>query len=108
MVRQGYWTIKDAALMLGVNEMTIRRHIKAHKVEAKKTGNVWRVTGIPDELIKGNPQTAENDKLYEDNKRMAYELGLAHAEIARLKEEVKLLEAPARPPHWWQRLFRRR
>jgi MerR family copper efflux transcriptional regulator len=128
------YSIVEAAEMLNLSAKTIRRYIKSGKLPSTKVptkfGEEYRITEIPESLKQEAEAMAEAQakvdviepedtrlkpdaqQLYQDNMRMAAQLGAATERIRQLEEqikqlEVKLLEAPKPPPNlpWWKRLF---
>lgn len=121
------YSISEAAEFLKLSPKTIRRYIKAGKLPSTKVptkfGDEYRITEIP-ESLKQEMQTEtqpvtdvvtqpeEENKLdvqmlYQENIRMAAQLGAASERIRQLEEQLKLLEAPKKPVKlpWWKRLF---
>ena len=41
---QDFYTVEQVAKILQLEEVTIRRHINAGKLEAVKIGKVWRIS----------------------------------------------------------------
>jgi len=143
------YTISEAAEILNLSAKTIRRYIKAGKLPSIKVptkfGDEYRITEIPEALKQEAASQAEaqsrvdiivpgetNDaldtqQLYQENMRLAAQLGAATERIRQLEEQVKtleskspedghnpqlehlikLLEAPKPAPKspWWKRLF---
>ena len=124
-------TIAQAARTLGVSARTIRRYIKAGKIQAELVtghfGEEYRILELPPELYPTKPEdkAATPDQtpgqnpgqalgqamdiireLQEKNLALAAQLGAATERIRNLENQVKLL-ATARKP-WWKRLFLRR
>ena len=123
MSRQGL-TIAQAARTLGVSTRTIRRFIKAGKIDAELVpgpfGQEYRILELPAELRKPKPiditpgQTSSQTpiqvmdiirELQEKNLALAAQLGAATERIRNLENEVKLLTAAKRRQPWWKRLF---
>ena len=121
---QGY-TISQAAKKLCVSARTIRRFIKAGKLQADMVtgpfGPEYRILELPDELhtrkpaddspsqtsIQAHVQFADMIReLQEKNLTLAAQLGAASERIRQLEKEIKLLIAPGQKP-WWQRWFRK-
>jgi MerR family transcriptional regulator, copper efflux regulator len=127
------YSISETAELLKLSPKTIRRYIKAGKLPSTKVptkfGDEYRITEIPESLkqeamIQTESQShtdvvpleeIENQDdnkldiqaLYQENIRMAAQLGAASERIRQLEEQLKLLEAPKKPPNlpWWKRLF---
>jgi MerR family transcriptional regulator, copper efflux regulator len=145
------YSISEVAGILNLSAKTIRRYIKAGKLPSIKVptkfGDEYRVTEIPEALkqeaeaqakvqgrtdvvsVEEQENSLDVQQLYQENMRLAAQLGAAterirHLEeqlrsqenllaparenIRLLEEKVKVLEAPApaapRLP-WWKRLF---
>jgi MerR family transcriptional regulator, copper efflux regulator len=123
------YSISEAAEFLKLSPKTIRRYIKAGKLPSTKVptkfGDEYRITEIPEALkqeaslqTEAQPvtdvvtQPEEENKLdvqmlYQENMRLAAQLGAASERIRQLEEQLKLLEAPRKPVKlpWWKRLF---
>ena len=138
------YSISEAAELLNLSAKTIRRYIKSGKLPSIKVptkfGDEYRIIEIPEDLkqeaaaqaeaqskvdilqeIQEKPESILNtQQLYQDNIRLAAQLGAATERIHLLEEqisalEVKLLEAPKIVPvasnpekprrSWWKRLF---
>jgi MerR family transcriptional regulator, copper efflux regulator len=128
------YSISEAAEFLKLSPKTIRRYIKAGKLPSTKVptkfGDEYRITEIPEALkqeaimqVGSQPaadvvtqdvvtQPEEENKLdvqmlYQENIRMAAQLGAASERIRQLEDQLKLLEAPKNPAKlpWWKRLF---
>ena len=131
------YSISEAAEVLNLSAKTIRRYIKAGKLPSvmisTKFGDEYRITDIPEDLkaeaaaqaeaaakvevVKAEEPAFKLDaqQLYQDNIRLALQLGAANGRIRDLEERLKLLEAPKAPPvlsepppvkvSWWKRLF---
>ncbi len=139
------YSISEAAELLNLSAKTIRRYIKAGKLPSTKVptkfGDEYRVTEIPEELKQEaaaqaeaqakqdiviaeeeNSNTLDAQTLYQENIRLAAQLGAATERIRQLEDqmkilEVKLLEAPKEAPApvappveapklpWWKRLL---
>jgi MerR family transcriptional regulator, copper efflux regulator len=114
------YSISEAAALLKLSAKTIRRYVKAGKLPSTKVstkfGDEYRITEIPEELKKEALAQAEaeanveivsiddqDDKLdtqqlYQENMRLAAQLGAATERIRQLEEQVKTqqnLLAPA-------------
>ena len=111
---QGY-SLKAAAEMLGVSEITIRRYIKAGKLRATlrptKYGEAYSIEDIPPNLLSKQATPAQGinysgliSQLENANREAGY--WRARAELA--EQRLLLLEAPKQVTrqHWWQRLFK--
>jgi MerR family transcriptional regulator, copper efflux regulator len=147
------YSISEVAGILNLSAKTIRRYIKSGKLPSVKVptkfGDEYRVTEIPDTLkqeaaaqaqVQGRVDVVsaeEQEKgldvqqLYQENMRLAAQLGAAterirHLEeqlksqenllaparenIRLLEEKVKVLETPTPPTPrlpWWKRIFGR-
>lgn len=123
------YSISEVAELLKLSAKTIRRYIKSGKLPSIKVrtkfGDEYRITEIPEALkqeaatqaaaqAKINIVPAEDNgtrlntlQLYQENIRLAAQLGAATERIRQLEEQVKLLEAPKAKPGlpWWKRLF---
>jgi MerR family transcriptional regulator, copper efflux regulator len=129
------YSIAEAAELLNLSAKTIRRYIKAGKLSSIKVptkfGDEYRITEIPEDLKQEAAAQAEaqakvdivpagdsgnqldTQQLYQENIRLAAQLGAATERIRQLEQQLKLLEAPrevpAVPPpqkrSWWKRLF---
>jgi MerR family transcriptional regulator, copper efflux regulator len=131
------YSISEAAEVLNLSAKTIRRYIKAGKLPSvmisTKFGDEYRITDIPEDLKAEAAAQAEAaakvevvpveepafrldaQQLYQDNIRLALQLGAANGRIRELEERLKLLEMPKAPPvltepppvkvSWWKRLF---
>ncbi len=123
--------ISGAARELGVSTRTIRRYIKAGRIEAKlitgKFGVEYRIVKIPPELFQqkrlGEKSTANQSggrssgqsigqvidiirELQEKNLALAAQLGVATERVRSLENQVKLLSTTRNP--WWKRIFSRK
>ena len=118
-------TIAEAAESLGVSTRTVRRFIKAGKIEAELIpgpfGEEYRIKVLPPDLSRKKPldntpvQTSIQApvqvmdiirELQEKNLALAAQLGVATERIKNLENEVKLLTV-ARSRPWWKRIFTR-
>jgi MerR family transcriptional regulator, copper efflux regulator len=142
------YSISEVAGILNLSAKTIRRYIKSGKLPSVKVptkfGDEYRVTEIPEALkqeaeaqarVPGRvdivpAEEAENvldaQQLYQENIRLAAQLGAATERIRHLEEQiksqenllaparenlrlleekVKVLEAPKPRLPWWKRLF---
>lgn len=123
-LRTGPWTVSQAADLMEVSIKTVRRRIKAHRLQARQDHGQWLVTGIPEDMIPqqraaGAGDTGETppswrDILREKDRQIAdlnQTLGAARLRIGQLESEVKLLTAgPSSPDDsrpWWKKLLRR-
>jgi MerR family transcriptional regulator, copper efflux regulator len=125
------YSISETAELLKLSPKTIRRYIKSGKLPSTKVptkfGDEYRITEIP-EALKQEAATQEEAQsevdvvpveeqgtkldaqlLYQENIRMAAQLGAASERIRQLEEQLKLLEAPKTPVKlsWWKRLLGR-
>jgi MerR family transcriptional regulator, copper efflux regulator len=149
------YSINEAADFLNLSAKTIRRYIKSGKLPstkvATKFGDEYRITEIPEDLkkeaagqanakaqvnrastVEVQPSKLDAGQLYQENIRLAAQLGAAterlrqmeeqvklqesllkpaQEKIKQLEEQLKLLEAPkkeagekAKAP-WWKRIF---
>jgi MerR family transcriptional regulator, copper efflux regulator len=123
------YSISEAAELLKLSAKTIRRYIKSGKLPSIKVptkfGEEYRVTEIPESLKQEAAAQAEAQakmdiipaeetstkldalQLYQENMRLAAQLGAATERIRQLEGQVKLLEAPKPKPKlpWWKRIF---
>jgi len=114
------YTIKQASEILGVTPRQVRRYIKEGKLQAKlvpgKYGQAYQIADIPADLVKQKPAEQPLDftptmamdiinRLQEENRNLAGQLGIAQERARNLEGQVKLLAAPKKP--WYRRLFRR-
>ncbi len=126
------YSIAEAAELLNLSAKTIRRYIKSGKLPSikiqTKFGEEYRITEIPEALkqeaeaqakamAKVDVVKEEDDEprldiqqLYQENIRLAAQLGAATERIRQLEEQIKLLQAPKETPApkrlpWWKRLF---
>lgn len=120
---------------MGVSTRTVRRFIKAGKINAElvagKFGEEYRIPEIPTNL--GDPREMEAETvqrsvnttvqttvqtstdelkdmfrdLQEKNLALAAQLGATTERMRSLESQVKLLSVPKRLP-WWKRLFGRK
>jgi MerR family transcriptional regulator, copper efflux regulator len=127
------YSISETAELLKLSPKTIRRYIKAGKLPSIKVptkfGDEYRITEIPETLKAEAAAQAENEAkveivpveqpsykldaqvLYQENIRLAAQLGAATERLRQLEEKLKLLEAPKTAPSplpWWKRLFGRK
>lgn len=123
------YSISEAAEFLNLSTKTIRRYVKSGKLPfikvSTKFGEEYRITEIPEDLrpeaeVQGQSRVKveltpvrepaanlDMQQLYQENIRLAAQLGAATEKIRHLEEQLKLLEAPkntVRLP-WWKRLF---
>ncbi len=119
--------ISQAAEKLGVSVRTLRRYIKAGKIEAElvngRFGEEYRIPEIPPELFQPQSESAKQavekalDKpsdipfgqamdiireLQEKNLALAAQLGVATERARSLEKQMKLLTAAKEP--WWKRM----
>jgi MerR family transcriptional regulator, copper efflux regulator len=123
------YTISEAAELLKLSPKTIRRYIKAGKLPSTKIptkfGDEYRISEIPEALKQEAAAQAESQSsvkvvpaeeqgsrldaqlLYQENIRLAAQLGAASERIRQLEERLKLLEAPKTQVKipWWKRIF---
>jgi MerR family transcriptional regulator, copper efflux regulator len=124
------YTISEAAELLKLSPKTIRRYIKANKLPSVKVpskfGDEYRITEIPEalkqeaaalakaesnvDIVPAEDQRSKLDAqlLYQENIRLAAQLGAASERIRQLEEQLKLLEAPKMQVQisWWKRILR--
>jgi MerR family transcriptional regulator, copper efflux regulator len=145
------YSISEAAELLNLSAKTIRRYIKSGKLPSIKVptkfGDEYRITEIPEALKQEAAAQAEAQasvdivpaddsenkldahQLYQENIRMAAQMGAATERIRQMEEQIKLqqsllgpaqervrqledrlklLEAPKASPKLpcWKRLFR--
>jgi len=123
------YSISEAAEALNLSSKTIRRYVKSGKLPSIKVptkfGDEYRITEIPEELrqeaeaqaqaqakikveltpVKQPETNLDTQQLYQENIRLAAQLGAATEKIRHLEEQLKLLEAPKSRLPWWKRLF---
>jgi MerR family copper efflux transcriptional regulator len=122
--------IAQVAAKLGVSTRTVRRYIKAGKIQAELIsghfGEEYRILDIPPELCpteheaeapgpgrtpsQGSGQSLVQAidiirELQEKNLALAAQLGVATERIRNLEGKIKLLTAPKQ--RWWRRFFER-
>jgi MerR family copper efflux transcriptional regulator len=132
MENTGTYSITEAAELLKLSPKTIRRYIKAGKLPSTKVptkfGDEYRITEIPQALkdeasvqaesqtqveivdVEQSTSTLDAQVLYQENIRLAAQLGAVTERLRQMEEKIKLLEAP-RPPEpaqrpWWKRFLR--
>ena len=110
------YSISEAAALLKLSAKTIRRYVKAGKLPSTKVstkfGDEYRITEIPEELKQEALAQAEaeaeanveiisaedqNDKLdaqllYQENMRLAAQLGAATERIRQFEDQLKAQE----------------
>ena len=113
------YTITEAAELLKLSAKTIRRYIKAGKLPSIKVptkfGDEYRITGIPEDLkqeaaaqiesqsrvdivpLEGSSDYLDSQQLYQENIRMAAQLGAATERIRQLEEQIKAQEGQLMP-----------
>jgi MerR family copper efflux transcriptional regulator len=124
------YSITEAAELLKLSPKTIRRYIKAGKLPSTKVptkfGEEYRITDIPQELKEEAEDQAVSESkveivaadqpsshldaqvLYQENIRLAAQLGAVTERLRQMEEKIKMLEAPKTAPvprPWWRRLF---
>jgi MerR family copper efflux transcriptional regulator len=134
MTKQGM-TIAQAALEMGVSTRTVRRYIKAGKIQAELVegpfGEEYRIYQIPNkktEILQKNTidnssgqlpsdsrETGQSQnmiqmmdyikELQEKNLALAAQFGAASERVNNLENQIKLLGDGKKP--WWQQLFTR-
>ena len=128
MVNTASYSIAEAAGLLNLSAKTVRRYIKAGKLPSIKVptkfGEEYRITEIPEamkqeaeaqiesqakvEVVSKEEQASRLDamQLYQENIRLAAQLGAATERIHQLEEKLKLLEMPKQVKlPWWKRVF---
>ncbi len=120
MKQQEGYSIGGAAKVIGVSTRQVRRYIRQGKLTAEKIpgkfGEEYRISYIPDELIKRKTASEAFDftskmamdivkGLQEENRNLAGQLGIAQERIRSLENQVRLLTEAKVP--FWRRLFRR-
>jgi MerR family transcriptional regulator, copper efflux regulator len=113
------YSISEAAEALKLSAKTIRRYIKSGKLPSVKVptkfGDEYRITSIPEELRQeaaaqsqsgmdvvaaaDSRTTLDAQLLYQENIRLAAQLGVATERIRQMEEQLKMQEnqlAPAR------------
>jgi len=109
---QGY-TIREAAVALGVSTITIRRYIKSGKLKARLVSSKFGDSYIIDDLpMVASPLSDEPPStlpLINRIEQLSQEVGYWRARAELLQERLLLLEGPKQAPRqrWWHRLFRR-
>lgn len=105
------YSISEAADLLNLSPKTIRRYIKSGKLPSTKVptkfGDEYRITQIPENLQQEaaeqseanskiemvrpeeNALTLDTQKLYQENIRLAAQLGAATERIRQLEEQLK-------------------
>ena len=99
-------TLREAARQLGTSTATVRRYIKAGKVNAWQTegtyGPEYRVE-IPPELLTGRPVPPEEmpsvGQLLQTVDRLNQEVGYWRGRTQAAEERLLLLDSPK--AHWW-------
>jgi len=113
------YTIKEAATIMGVSTMTIRRYIKDGKLKASlaagKHGEEYKINAIPEQHIPSqvsqSPQTErENlrrmvETLISKSDQLNIEVGYWRGKYEELNNQVKLLQAPKHTKPWYRRLL---
>jgi MerR family transcriptional regulator, copper efflux regulator len=125
------YSISEAAELLNLSSKTIRRYIKSGKLPFTKVptkfGDEYRITEIPEPLrqeaeaqaqsqarikveltpVKEPVMNLDAQQLYQENMRLAAQLGAATEKIRHLEEQLLLIEAPKTTLSlpWWKRLF---
>jgi excisionase family DNA binding protein len=131
MANASSYSISEAAEVLNLSSKTIRRYIKSGKLPSIKVptkfGDEYRITEIPEVLrqeaeaqaqtqakvkveltpVKEPVMNLDAQQLYQENIRLAAQLGAATEKIRHLEGQLKLLEAPKTVSGlpWWKRLF---
>jgi len=113
------YTISEAAELLHLSAKTIRRYIKAGKLPSVKVptkfGDEYRITSIPEDLKQeaaaqaeaqsrvdivpagDSPDRLDSQQLYQENIRLAAQLGAATERIRQLEEQIKVQEGQLLP-----------
>ena len=118
-------TVLEASEKLGVSTRTVRRLIKARKINARlipgKFGSEYRIflpgdTKLAEKSVNRNVNinksaiqtyTLDSDiirELHEKNVTLAGQLGVASERIRNLENQIRLLTYDRK--RWWNRLFR--
>jgi MerR family copper efflux transcriptional regulator len=150
MENSASYSISEAAEVLKLSAKTIRRYIKSGKLPSVKVptkfGDEYRITAIPEELKQEAAAQAQSQagmdvvsaadartaldaqSLYQENMRLAAQLGAATERMRQMEEQLKLQESqlgpfkerirqledrvlllavPKTSPQlpWWKRLF---
>jgi len=118
------YSIAEAAELLNLSPKTIRRYIKSGKLPSTKVptkfGDEYRITEIPEALKQEAAEQEETQKsvdivtpreepvpldtqqLYQENMRLAAQLGAATERIRQLEDQIKTqvaqLQAASQPP----------
>jgi MerR family transcriptional regulator, copper efflux regulator len=109
------YSISEAAEILNLSAKTIRRYIKAGKLPSIKVptkfGDEYRITEIPESLKqeaaeqeetqnavdvlsrKDESQSLDTQQLYQENMRLAAQLGAATERIRQLEDQIKVQAA---------------
>ena len=109
---QGY-TIREAAVALGVSTITIRRYIKSGKLKARlvssKFGDSYIIDDLPMVTRPLSDEPPSTLPLINRIEQLSQEVGYWRARAELLQERLLLLEGPKQAPRqrWWHRLFRR-
>ncbi len=127
-----YWSIKEAAAVLGLSEKTIRRRIKDGSIKAEqitgKYGVEYRImdlNSVPAEVMEGNGWELDSGgeerrlsvgeegalnkaldmirDLQAEVEKLSAQVGFLQAQLMEAQNRIKLLSAPKQP--WWQRLL---
>jgi excisionase family DNA binding protein len=106
------YTLREAAQVLGVSIVTVRRYIKSGKLKAKlvpsKFGDSYIIEDLP---LPTKPLADDSQPVQPFINRieqLSQEVGYWKAKAEVLQERLLLLEAPKQTPKqkWWQRLFK--
>lgn len=107
------YTIREASELLEVSQMTIRRYIKAGKLNAQLIpgtfGQVWEISDI--QAVNKKPSTVKSKRYTAIDSEVAQlhqEIGYWKARAMIAEERVKLLESPKQNALYsiWRKLFR--
>jgi len=94
--------------------VTIRRHIKSGKLNARLVPSKFGESYVVDDLSLSarslRDDTQQVEPLVNRIEQLSQEVGYWKAKAEMLEERVLLLEGPRQTPkqRWWQRLFRPR
>jgi MerR family transcriptional regulator, copper efflux regulator len=114
------YSISEAAELLNLSAKTIRRYIKAGKLPSIKVptkfGDEYRITEIPESLKqeaeeqeelqntvdvlsrKEDSPALDTQQLYQENMRLAAQLGAATERIRQLEEQIKIQASQIQSP----------
>lgn len=112
---QTEYTIPEASKALNVSAKTIRRWITSGKLPAVKVqgryGEEYRITELPEAVsdLKKPPalQRLTYRELYEENMRLAAQVGVLTERVRQLEMSNRMLEVGRTRKPWILRLFSR-